>query len=90
MGVIDQFVLRMRRGDGWFFSRARSLYKGLMHSNLPLPGPVKGVLPTSSTTLISGLNSPFAGSTTTCIASPPSEAAVFRSGKTCISGCCLT
>lgn len=41
MGVIDEFVLRLRRGDGWFFSRARALYKGLMHSNLPLPAPVK-------------------------------------------------
>jgi acetyltransferase-like isoleucine patch superfamily enzyme len=42
VGVIDQFTLKMRRGDGWFFSRARKLYKGLMHSNLPLPAPVKG------------------------------------------------
>ena len=41
MSFVDQFTLKLRRGDGWFFSRARTLVKALAHSNLPVPGLLK-------------------------------------------------
>ncbi|MBV9679036.1 MAG: acyltransferase [Acidobacteriaceae bacterium] len=41
MSFVDQFTLRLRRGDGWFFSRARAVARGLMHANLPIPGLLK-------------------------------------------------
>ncbi len=37
MGLIDQFMLKLRRGDGWFFSRARRVAKGIVTSNFPVP-----------------------------------------------------
>ena len=43
MGLIDQFTLKLRRGDGWFFSRARKLAKGIVTSNFPVPAFLKPV-----------------------------------------------
>lgn len=37
MSFVDQFMLKLRRGDGLFFSRARAVARGLMHANLPVP-----------------------------------------------------
>jgi acetyltransferase-like isoleucine patch superfamily enzyme len=37
MGFVEQFGLKLRRGDGWFFSTLRRVVKGLLRSNLPLP-----------------------------------------------------
>jgi len=41
VSVVDQFTLKLRRGDGWFFSRARAVAKALIRSNLPVPGFLK-------------------------------------------------
>ena len=43
MGPIDQFMLKLRRGDGWFFSRAKRTAKAIVTSNLPVPGFLKPV-----------------------------------------------
>ncbi len=37
MGLIETFGLKIRRGDGWFFRALRSIAKGMLHSNLPVP-----------------------------------------------------
>ena len=37
MGVFEQFGLRVRRGEGWFFGGIRSIVKKMLRSNLPLP-----------------------------------------------------
>jgi acetyltransferase-like isoleucine patch superfamily enzyme len=42
VSIVDQITLKIRRGDGWFFSRIRALYKALMHSNMPLPPFMRG------------------------------------------------
>jgi acetyltransferase-like isoleucine patch superfamily enzyme len=41
VSVVDQFALKLRRGDGWFFSRARTVAVALLRSNLPVPGFLK-------------------------------------------------
>ncbi len=41
MDLIDQFSLKLRRGEGWFFSRARKVAMALFRSNLPMPGFLK-------------------------------------------------
>jgi acetyltransferase-like isoleucine patch superfamily enzyme len=41
VSLIDQFTLKLRRGEGRFFSRARAIAKALMHSNLPVPALLK-------------------------------------------------
>ncbi len=43
MGPVDQFMLKLRRGDGWFFSRAKRTAKAIVTSNLPVPGFLKPV-----------------------------------------------
>lgn len=37
MGLIEQFTLKIRRGEGWFFGGLRRLAKGMLRSNLPVP-----------------------------------------------------
>lgn len=37
MDLIDQFSLKVRRGEGPFYSAIRKLVKGLFRSNLPVP-----------------------------------------------------
>jgi acetyltransferase-like isoleucine patch superfamily enzyme len=37
MGVFEQFGLKVRRGEGWFFGGIRSTVKAMLRSNLPLP-----------------------------------------------------
>ena len=39
--MIDQFALKLRRGEGRFFSRARAVAFALLRSNLPMPGFLK-------------------------------------------------
>ncbi len=41
MGLIDTFTLKMRRGDGPFYAGIRRIAKGMLRSNLPLPGFVR-------------------------------------------------
>lgn len=36
-------MLKLRRGDGWFFSRAKKLAKAIVTSNFPVPGVLKPV-----------------------------------------------
>jgi acetyltransferase-like isoleucine patch superfamily enzyme len=37
VSLIDQFSLKLRRGDGWFFSRARAFAIAVLQSNFPVP-----------------------------------------------------
>jgi acetyltransferase-like isoleucine patch superfamily enzyme len=37
MGIFEQFGLKVRRGEGWFFRNLRSILKHMLRSNLPLP-----------------------------------------------------
>jgi len=37
VNLVDQFTLKLRRGDGWFFSRARAVAVALVRSNFPVP-----------------------------------------------------
>src|SRR5690348_1360645 len=41
MSFFDQITLKVRRGEGPFYGAIRSLVKGMLHSNLPLPGFLK-------------------------------------------------
>lgn len=41
MAVFEQIGLKIRRGDGWFFGTVRRVMKGMLHSNLPVPGFVR-------------------------------------------------
>ena len=37
MGLIEQFSLKVRRGEGPIYRTIRAVVKGLLHSNLPVP-----------------------------------------------------